>query len=303
MYSTLLGRFVSADPLSSGGLNRYMYVHGNPLKFVDLSGYDAAILCGTNHACQSPVGQDFGNQYLLTGGANFDDLDEYRAWVINYWKYHERTFAGGEDIAFAMMQYAIVVERWGAEAILEVFHVTFLDTCETGIGCLGGNIFNDKLGGNLERYENAFSKLRDAAPRSIDTLVGFSMGASVVERILEDAAGRGYHPEMAILIQALHNAFATHLTARDVPTTRILTVNDPRSIAKGGVIPGAFNVLTTECTDALHHCTQPTVAEFALRTASQPMTPTGDLYLQRGAAFYGLTVSFTPFQPIAAPLP
>jgi RHS repeat-associated protein len=39
MYSTMLGRFVSADPLTVDGLNRYAYVQNNPLRYNDPSGY------------------------------------------------------------------------------------------------------------------------------------------------------------------------------------------------------------------------------------------------------------------------
>ncbi|MEX2247855.1 MAG: RHS repeat-associated core domain-containing protein [Dehalococcoidia bacterium] len=33
MYSTLTGRFLSADPLTADGLNRYSYVMNNPARF------------------------------------------------------------------------------------------------------------------------------------------------------------------------------------------------------------------------------------------------------------------------------
>jgi RHS repeat-associated protein len=40
-YSTTLGRFVSADPITKDGLNRYTYVLNNPLKQVDPTGLSA----------------------------------------------------------------------------------------------------------------------------------------------------------------------------------------------------------------------------------------------------------------------
>jgi RHS repeat-associated protein len=38
-YSTAVGRFVSADPIASDGLDRYTYVRNNPARFTDPSGY------------------------------------------------------------------------------------------------------------------------------------------------------------------------------------------------------------------------------------------------------------------------
>ena len=38
-YSTLMGRFVSADPVAKDGLNRYAYVLDNPLRYVDPTGH------------------------------------------------------------------------------------------------------------------------------------------------------------------------------------------------------------------------------------------------------------------------
>jgi RHS repeat-associated protein len=46
-YSTTLGRFVSADPVTEGGLNRYAYVRSNPLAYRDPSGF-----------CSSAFGMD-----------------------------------------------------------------------------------------------------------------------------------------------------------------------------------------------------------------------------------------------------
>ena len=43
-YSTTTGRFVSADPHTSGGLNRFSYVANNPMKYVDPSGLDLMCL-------------------------------------------------------------------------------------------------------------------------------------------------------------------------------------------------------------------------------------------------------------------
>jgi RHS repeat-associated protein len=108
-YSTGIGRFISADP-TGDTLNRYSYVSNNPLRFTDPSGLDAAIFCGTGNRCES-------------GG----DADNFRSWVIQYWKQREGIFAGMEDSAFALLIY-VLANGWGYEQTLAAFHVAFIDT-------------------------------------------------------------------------------------------------------------------------------------------------------------------------------
>ena len=108
-YSTLVGRFVSADPVAKDGLNRYAYVLDNPLRLVDPSGLDAAIFCGTGEECAS-------------GG-----IGNFKAWVEAYWAQHEHIFGGMEDYAFKMLQY-VLTHGWSAAQTLGAFHVAFLNT-------------------------------------------------------------------------------------------------------------------------------------------------------------------------------
>jgi RHS repeat-associated protein len=70
-YSTVLGRFLSADSSTSDGLNRYMYVRGNPMRYSDPTGHGVTVgdygegYCpGTHPDCVNdgtgPVGGDGG---------------------------------------------------------------------------------------------------------------------------------------------------------------------------------------------------------------------------------------------------
>ncbi len=49
VYDQMLGRFASADPyitepLNTQNYNRYSYVHNNPLRFVDPSGFEGTMM-------------------------------------------------------------------------------------------------------------------------------------------------------------------------------------------------------------------------------------------------------------------
>jgi RHS repeat-associated protein len=76
-YSTTLGRFVSADPVSDDGLSRYTYVSNNPLVLVDPTGYDGVFMCGYGDDCTTAT-----------------ELLEIKAHVVGYWDAEGYTFGG-----------------------------------------------------------------------------------------------------------------------------------------------------------------------------------------------------------------
>jgi RHS repeat-associated protein len=262
-YSAELGHFVSADPTSGGGLNRYAYVLSNPLRLVDPSGLDGVILCGTTEKCES---------------GDTDTLDSFKAWVVGYWQNHEHIFGGSEDYAFAILEI-VLQNGWGTNRTLDAFHVGFIDTIQT-LGEFADLAWKDNVphfGHNydaLEHWENVFWRVRGDSQRPIDTLIGFSAGASVAERILEDAPSRGYSPETAILIQPADVlgggstfGFGTSLRATSLPDTRIITINDPDSAVKG-MVSGAINIWTTgDCGSMWSHCSDSQVAPVVMRAA------------------------------------
>ena len=118
-------------------------------------------------------------------------------------------------------------------------------------------------------------------------------------RVLEAAAGHGYSPEAAILIQPALAAywafgFPTRLTAADAPRTRILTVNGTDSPV-GGMIPGALDIETSGC----GHCTNQSLAWFVMWAA----TSGGDDQLTHdAAASFGIDARVYEL-PSAVPLP
>jgi hypothetical protein len=256
---------------------------------IDPSGLDAVVFCGTNDTCEA------------------GDIDDYSSWVIEYWRQHERIFAGGEHAAFAWLQAAIGSGDYTMAEVLDIFHVGFIDTFgspeEAGAALGRENSANFFSRGRpydaLEGFQNDFWDLRDASARFIDTLIGFSAGASTIERLLQNSAQHGYTPTAAILIQPFHHfdphgrgsadGFDNHLRADDHPGTRILTINDPRS-AIGGLIGGALNFNVEECGGGLHHCRHEGTAAFGIFAANQPYGVVGD---QRIAGYLPLNVGLS----------
>jgi RHS repeat-associated protein len=73
-YSTLTGRFVSADPVSI--LNRYAYAADAPTEYFDPSGLYLQLVCGWGQTCRH------GNGGVQYGG----DIEHWRTLTIGYWK-------------------------------------------------------------------------------------------------------------------------------------------------------------------------------------------------------------------------
>ncbi len=274
-YSPDLGHFLSADPITKDGLNRYAYARWNPLRLVDPSGLDAALFCGTGETCEH------------------GDINSFENWVVQYWRQHEAIFADyGENKAFEMLR-VVTALGWAPTRVLSAFHVAFLDTA-TSFPSLFKLYGQDRVPGYdaLEGYENKFWRLQSGSERGIDTLIGFSLGGSTLARVLEDAGSHNYAPQAAILIQpGFHGysfgGFGSSLTNMDVPDTRILTVNDPESQI-GGTIPGTFDVVAHDCRG---HCSDQSEANFSMYAARQPVNSYGDAMIVAVAGFMNIDVT------------
>ncbi len=121
MYSPRLGRFVSADSIvpGAGGAaqNRYMYVEGNPLKYVDSSGHCAGLTGMAFSVCKATV---------MIAAMVINKANEYREDIFfpdENTTFGERleasTIVGGGSVVFAV-------------AVTEVFAGTLTTAAMTG---------------------------------------------------------------------------------------------------------------------------------------------------------------------------
>ncbi len=92
-YSTLVGRFVSADPTNGSGLNRYAYVGGNPLRYTDPSG-----LCFMGLPCSWQDAQNWLHCALTCGDNWLGDLARAALTTDSFWSRFSLAYInGGRD--------------------------------------------------------------------------------------------------------------------------------------------------------------------------------------------------------------
>jgi len=157
-YSTLTGRFVSADPLATDGLNRYTYVRDNPLGGTDPSGLYLQIACGWTEDCNQ------GNHH----GTDPGSIENWRLLVIQYWLSGKSKVDFGHDLShlnFVFDLFAGSLGTFDEAQIIRTFDVFAWDSSPGG-----------------RRYDvvGAAGDLADVArkaPEPITYLAGFSFGA------------------------------------------------------------------------------------------------------------------------------
>jgi RHS repeat-associated protein len=234
-YSTALGRFVSADP-TADSLNRYTYVSGNPLRFVDSSGETANIACGTNQHCGSGDIGAFRNaiiqEWIEEGrypGANMDFLN----WIFDSW-------------LVPALQNGFSVEQ-----TIAVFGLAFLDTGgyddavkdgAFGWGDVGSFLYNNSLFGRA----------------GADIWIGYSMGGGTVLTALRRQYGNhGVLPHGAILIEPAVRWSEGELPDGLADLVRIIAIRDPDSSWIPLVhkpVYGVYNIIDDACGFPNQHC-------------------------------------------------
>jgi len=119
-YSTTLGRFVSGDPVSIDGVNRYSFVGNNPLRYIDPSGY-CIVWAGEELDCS----QDVWLQSLSCGvggiGCTSDVARLFRAGIqqASFWNLGARhnSHSGGVFAGSALNAVIEADYRWGMRAL------------------------------------------------------------------------------------------------------------------------------------------------------------------------------------------
>jgi RHS repeat-associated protein len=217
-YSTLMGRFVSPDPLiASPGdpqtLNRYSYVRNNPLVYVDPSG-----LYGTEIVPQSPFpSQDldafgdcpsagaclewiFGLQYgispnglvIVMGFSHTeDDIEQYSGYALYF--LDNLGPAGCRSNAAACwndLKTLMGADGGGAEAVYRVFGIRFIMSDPGGYGVGVGPSFFPGLNqlwrdipGVTSPEEALENIIENPEGKTLVGVVGHSLGAYVVQQV------------------------------------------------------------------------------------------------------------------------
>ena len=229
-YSTLMGRFVSPDPViaNSGDpqtLNRYAYVRNNPLIFVDPTGLTMAVVCGMSQNC--------------SGGS----IGGFQEWVISYWMENEGI---SEDEALIRWENLTNedFDTLTRDEIIKQYDVFFIDSEDLAAQDRPGDPGRtDKILGLLREMVGG------ARQGSLKVVLGFSQGGAYVHNMLVYMVSHGISTkwiQRVILVQsALRYRSDSSLDAEDLPWTRIITVNAPQGVVTGRVT-NAINVTGTE---------------------------------------------------------
>jgi RHS repeat-associated protein len=260
-YSTVLGRFLSADPLvvkpgDPQMLDRYAYVRNNPLKYVDPSGLSLVIVCGLGQNCEGT-------------GANLETIDSFFWYAMAYWVGHEGLSA---ELALGRWTYLRAMVNGGSSAQnqLATTGVGFLSTAEDQSGFIArlgsnetavlGRIVDDPTNGYVDKLADTIGGAPAYDP--VDTLIGYSLGGYTVARFL---AERDHGSVTAALL--IEPAFESQLgyplrDAAQVPGVTFVTLNGTRPIADNpvgsdincnGYLIGAYNLVVPGCGEHCNH--------------------------------------------------
>jgi RHS repeat-associated protein len=171
-YSSVLGRFVSADP-TSDSLNRYSYVGGNPIRFIDPTGLALSLLCGWGQTCRA------GNGGVAGGG----NIEQWRSVLMEYWASdRSRVNFGENDLGFIFNLFAGALSNplyFRDSDILEIFDVFVFDASPDGSGP-----FDQGKEINTTPVARRFAAAIEGLAYPMNYFVGFSFGAMTINEYL-----------------------------------------------------------------------------------------------------------------------
>ena len=123
-YNAQWGRFVSVDPVVGDprvpqSWNRYAYVVNNPLKFVDVTGENATVVCDPDNNCTATVEAQIVAD--LNDPAQMAAARDFRNGAINYWQGLQSMGQNGETVTF-QLNISIVGQADAVEGV-DTIHV------------------------------------------------------------------------------------------------------------------------------------------------------------------------------------
>jgi RHS repeat-associated protein len=265
-YSTVVGRFVSADPVAQDGLNRYSYVSDNPMRYIDPTGLALGVVCGALQHCE-----------------NGHNAGEYGSFVLEYWKrmgyqFGPYTLADAFGIMLWAMQHAGMTPR----ETLGAFGVAFLDT-STGPASAAGHR------GDLSEYVNNLGDLlrydeqRGSADK-VDTLIGYSEGGATIATALWQAERwefpflkRVIFLQPAFSVRYLGNYFGVpNIDQAQFQRIKFVTINGYGSWVGGRVENSNYNFESADCLgEDFGHCNHKAYGALIVDIAFGYCVPTG----------------------------
>jgi RHS repeat-associated protein len=169
-YSPLLQRFLSADTIvpSAGNpqaLNRYAYVYGSPLKYIDPSGHDVMFIGGWwSNAYDDPAAFEMW-------------VRAYKGWDASQWASFYRAWMSGTDTILSQIMNTTGVHFFNYDMGAEM---------GSEYGYWSGNAINSAM---IQALSKQMAGMKDI------TLVGYSKGGSLVMSYLAALEG---HPGLGL---------------------------------------------------------------------------------------------------------
>jgi RHS repeat-associated protein/MYXO-CTERM domain-containing protein len=250
-YSSVTGRFLSGDPHSQPAdpqmLDRYSYVRNKPVAFVDPTGLDLIIVCGTQQECEG-------------SNVRMDKIETYKMFVIMYWIQHGMISGANAEAAWQMFA-AYIAYGHDPQSQLNAAGVAFLSTAEDIKATPFRWGYVRKLRGYVESNPD------------VDTLIGFSQGGWVVAAFLGEGNRGGV--KGALLIESAFNILGQPLYG-EVPGVNVVTWNGTNPTvgiwSMEGTVKGVPNMVTGECQQQGHcsHGKRPDYVWFALLATRMP---------------------------------
>jgi RHS repeat-associated protein len=167
-YSTVTGRFVSADPLATDSLNRYSYVRNSPEVAVDPQGLYLLANCGWQERCDNG-----GN----SNDADWGDINDWRNLFVQYWKSSGRFGSANLDDVFNLFVGAKLLGVSDSD-IVNTFDADIRDTSH------GRSNHRTDADNSARELETFVHNVHNSTGQNLTHLAGFSWGGVTANEFL-----------------------------------------------------------------------------------------------------------------------